>query len=169
MNTKELVLGIRTNRNFEELQAYFSSHPKKLDELVELVINQEAYPISEYGSWILLHHSKYYPEQLRRYYNAFVDLVFNSKNQSVLRNVVNIIQRLGICEYRESELIDRLISFIRDAENKVALHVYSIYVLAQFVQKYPELKSEIQEVIALNNIEKSAAYKIAMRNFDKLT
>ena len=70
-------------------------------------------------------------------------------------------------EDKESELIDRLIYFIQNNDNKVALQVYSMYNLVKFVKKYPELKIELVALIQIYNNERSAAYKGAVRNFLK--
>ena len=59
------------------------------------------------------------------------------------------------------------LGILNDPKNKVALHVYSIYNLIHFVQKYPGLEAEIREVIMHNARGKTAAYKIAIRNFEK--
>jgi len=169
MDNEEIVLKIRGKRNFEELQVYFAKHPKKLEELIQLVTNEEPYPLEEYGSWILVHLCKTQPEQIQPYYNHMVDIAFKSRNQSVMRNVVNVVHHLKITDYRESEYVDLLINFVQDYENKVAVQVYSIYVLAQFVKKYPELKPEILEIIDLHADGKSAAYRSSVRNFLKMT
>lgn len=165
----ELVLSIRQERDFKSKIAHFNSHPADLDRLLEIIYAQEEYPLSEYASWILVHLTKYDPSLVQHHYESLVDLLFESKNQSVLRNITNVLKHLSITEYRESEFIDLLISFIQDANNKVALQVYSMYVLIQFVSIYPELKQEIIEIIELNATQKSAAYKASHRNFLRKT
>jgi len=42
-----------------------------------------------------------------------------------------------------------------------------MYLLAQFIKRYPELKEEISEIIALHSPNKTAAYYSAQRNFLK--
>lgn len=101
------------------------------------------------------------------YYNQLVDTLFNTENQTVLRNVANCLNEIELQEYRESEFIDRLIAFLNNASNKVALHMLAIHLLIKFCAKYPELISEVRQVIHLNAAGKSAAYKVAIRNFEK--
>lgn len=101
------------------------------------------------------------------YYPNLVDVLFKTDDQTVLRNTVNSLTQLEITSYRSVDLIDQLLLFIQDSKNKVALQVYSIYLLIQFCERYPELTPEVREVIELNAQGKSAAYMVAHRNFEK--
>ena len=74
-----------------------------------------------------------------------------------------------LTDYKESDFIDLLISFIQDFENKVAVQVYSIQVLTKFVHQYPELKEEILEVIVLHSENKSPAFSASLRKFLRKT
>ena len=75
---------------------------------------------------------------------------------------------MGIQEYKESEFIDLLFNFILDKSHKVALHVYSMYVLANFIKKYPELKDEFLQTISLNSANTSPAYSAGVRKVQKI-
>ncbi|MCH2232011.1 MAG: hypothetical protein MK105_16870 [Crocinitomicaceae bacterium] len=166
---REKILEVKARRDFTEIQNYFETHPDGIELLVTVLINEEDYPLKEYSSWILVHLCKSHPNLVRPFYDQFVDLLFISQDQTVLRNVVNIISHLKIKNYRESELIDVLISFIQEHRNKVALQVYSMQILALFVLKYPELKKEIVEILDLNDKDKTPAYNSGKRNFMKKT
>ena len=170
MDIREKILEIRTvDRDKQKTIEYFLAHPQQLKELIQLVLELEPYPYKEYGSWILTHLCQSGRFDLQHLYPYFVDLLFITKDQSVLRNVLRSLNFLEISEYRESEFIDLLIRFIQDYSNKVALQVYSIYMLIPFVNKYPELKSEVLETIDFHSKNKTAAYTIARRNFVQST
>lgn len=169
MDIRDKVLEIREGRNFEEFQKYFRENPKAYKKLIELILKEEAYPVPEYASWILTHLCKTDAPNLQPFYAKIVDRLFINENQTVRRNLINVVDHLEITNYRESELIDLLISYINDFENKVAVQVYSIQVLTKFIKKYPELKSEVAEVIELNSENKSPAYSASSRKFYKKT
>jgi len=169
MEIREILLGIRVERNFKAFQKYFKEHPAEYKNLIGLINTKEAYPIPEYASWVLTHLCKTDAKKVQSFYNSIVDQLFITKNQSVRRNLINVIDHLILTDYKESELIDLLISFIQDFENKVAVQVYSMQVLTKFVKKYPELKIEIGEVIDLNSENKSPAYSAASRKFYRKT
>ena len=132
---RDKILEAKAGRDFVKLRKYFDKHPEGIELLVLVVVNEEEYPLKEYGSWILVHLCKSHAVRVRPFYNQFVDHLFKSQDQSVLRNVANIISHLTIEDYRESDLIDLLIGFIQEHSHKVALHVYSMQILALFVLK----------------------------------
>ncbi len=169
MDVIEIVKSLRSERTLEEIQLIFQSKPQLIEKLVCLIENQAQYPLQEYASWILIHICKNQKELVSPYYKRLVACLFVNKNQSTLRNVTNLIHLLYVQPYREGDLMDLLLSFIQDYSNKVALQVYSMRILAQLVNKYPELKPEILEVIELHAENKSAAYHAGKRNFLKLT
>lgn len=92
-----------------------------------------------------------------------------NSNQSVRRNLINVIDQLELSDYKESDFIDVLISYIQDFENKVAVQVYSIQVLTKFVHRDPELKDEILGIIVLHSENKSPAYSASLRRFQRKT
>ena len=169
MDIRSKVLEIRNERNFTVFQAYFRTHPKEISDLVQLINEQEAHPIPEYASWILVHVSKDNPFSIQPFYKLLIELLFLNSNQSVRRNLINVIDQLELSDYKESDFIDVLISYIQDFENKVAVQVYSIQVLTKFVHRYPELKDEILGIIVLHSENKSPAYSASLRRFQRKT
>lgn len=168
MDIKEKILEIRTVFDKAAFVDYFNSRPKEFEEMMNCIFNLDEYPYKEYASWILIHISQSGKIELQSYYPKLVDVLFQTDDQTVLRNVSRSMHQLEVTDYRESEFIDLLIGFIQNYENKVALQVYSMYLLAQFIKRYPELKEEITEIIALHRPNKTAAYFSAERNFHKM-
>ncbi len=169
MSINSIVLEIKDGRKFDSYQSYFKENPNEIEELIILVEKEAPHPLQEYASWILAHLAKSQKDEVKNYYNHFINLLFSNENQSVRRNILNVIQQIGILEFKESEFIDLLISFIQNYENKVATQVYSMQILVQFTLKYPELQTEIQEIIELNAENKSPAYHAGMKNYIRKT
>lgn len=168
MTLKEELLLFHKNRDFKSYTKSLIDEPYKIEKLVEVIFNLEEYPFKEMSSWILTHLAKSNPELIQPYYTKIVDVLFKTENQTVLRNCTNILFHLNSTEYKESKLIDQLIHFIQNNNNKVALQVYSIYFITHFVKKYPKLFDEIKSIIELNSQNKSPAYNVAIRNFKKM-
>lgn len=154
------------SRDLKFCVAYFQQHTNQIAELVDVAVRNEEYPFPEYSSWILTHIAKWDKSVVAPFYNNLIDnILVESDNQTVLRNNLNTIHCLEISDYKESEFIDRLISFIQNGENKVALQVYSIYLLVHFIKKYPDLKIEIVPLVEMYYTDRSPAYKAAVRKF----
>jgi hypothetical protein len=74
-----------------------------------------------------------------------------------------------LTDYRESDFLDALIMHVKSEENKVALRVYGLYKLVAFVERYPEIKPEVDAVIELiQEHPMSPALRVGIRNFDKM-
>jgi hypothetical protein len=169
MTTKDLILKFHQSRDIKFYTNYFIQNPNKIGEIISLIEKKEKYPFSEYGSWILTHISKLEPSLILPFEKQLVDIVLNEvENQSVLRNCTNVLLLIPAISYKESELMDRLISFIKNSENKVALQVYSMYNLVKFVKKYPELKGELILILNMFYNERSVAYKAGVNKFLKI-
>jgi hypothetical protein len=131
--------------------------------LILLSLTYQPYP--EHASWLLVNINRINPSLLVDYQAEMIDRILITENQSVLRNLVNVCHPLPLIDYRESELLERLFSFISDDHNKVALFVYACYKLIQFVQKYPELKPEIEAIFSFKQEPMKPAMRIGIRNF----
>lgn len=143
----------------------FLEDKSNLVKLIETSRSQLAHPYPAYASWMISNISKVKPDLLFEFQDQLVDLVLTSSNQSVLRNSVQTLINLPLPDHREGELLDRLLQFIKDDSNKVALFVYSIYLLAKFTLKYPEIKQEIQAIIGSKPENMKPAMRIGIRNY----
>lgn len=121
-----------------------------------------------HASWLLIHLAKADWTLLASNEHAFIDHFLVSTNQSILRNLLVTLLEFPLTDYREGEVLDALIAHLKNEEDKVALRVYSLYKLAEFVQRYPEIKTEIDAVLELIQVNPmSPAMKVGIRNFEK--
>lgn len=168
MELKEVIHLFKPNRDFQIPLNFLTSNPNELKSLVEMIKTEKEYPYPEYASWILTHFVKIENSSVKPFQNELIDFILSpSSNQTLLRNVVNVLVQLKIDDYKESELLDRLMEFVKDGENKVALQVYSIQLFVQYIQKYPELKDELSSLVDLYAEGRTAAYHASVRDFHK--
>jgi hypothetical protein len=166
MNPRELIDTYRMTHDFTKQAYRLIENPASLTELVDLAVSDLKHPYPEYASWLLVHVAQEKPELVVHFIPSLIDRILVSDSQSVLRNLTNICHKLSLTDYREAEFLDRLIHFIKDDANKPALFVYSLYNLIQFTQKYPELKQEIDEIIALKQSPLKPSIKIAIKKYN---
>jgi hypothetical protein len=165
---KQILNHFRKDRDFDGLTELFTENVELREDLFQIIKNKIEYPYSEHASWILTHFTKVKPTLTQKKSSLLIDILFETDNQSVLRNVLNTLNQLKLSDYRESEFIDLLVNFILDKNNKVALHVYSIQLLIQFVKKYPDLKQEIDQVLSIQVENASPAYYSAVKAYHKI-
>jgi hypothetical protein len=170
MDIIQLIDARQKTRNFTSLASQFVENPQKLEALVKIALSDMNYPYPEYASWLLLHVAKLNATLLEPFLKAIIDRILTCENQSTLRNLVASSTHLTLIEYKEGKFLDRLIAFVKNDENKVALIVYSIYKLIDFTLKYPEIKHEIVEILKIKQENGlSPALKIGIRNYTMRT
>lgn len=170
MDIKELILTHYKSRDFIKQHTYFIENPKKLAELIDLAKSDLNYPFPQYASWWLFHISRSNSSVLLPFQNQLIDCVLENENMSVLRNTLGVLLELPMTEYKEGFLLNRLFHFLQSDTYKVAIHVYSLYLLINFTKKYPEIKQEIVEIIIIKEEQAhTPALKMGIKNYLKAT
>ena len=169
MTVEEALIARIKKPKFTEWHRHFVAHPEQIPDLVDLALGSKKAPMPAHASWLLIHLAKADWTLLASYEHAFIDHFLQSTNQSILRNLLVSLLEFPLKDYRESDFLDSLITHVKNEENKVALRVYSLYKLTEFVQRYPEIKVEIDAVIELiQEHPMSPAMKVGIRNFEKM-
>jgi hypothetical protein len=166
---KELIDKYYKAKNFGSKASLFIESNEKIDELVKVAVSHDQYPYPQYASWLLVHISKSNNELLLPHLPSFIDEFLISKDQTILRNLANLLQASPLSEYKDGQLLDHLLKLINDDSNKVALFVYSLYCLIQFTRKYPEIKKEVLQIIQSKQEPLQPAMRVAIRNYLKST
>ena len=168
MTVEEALIARIKKPKFTEWHRHFVAHPEQIPDLVNLALGSKKAPMPAHASWLLIHLAKADWTLLASYEHAFIDHFLVSTNQSILRNLLVTLLEFPLTDYREGEVLDALIAHLKNEEDKVALRVYSLYKLAEFVQRYPEIKTEIDAVLELIQVNPmSPAMKVGIRNFEK--
>lgn len=170
MTVKAYIQSLRYGQEKVDLTSFFIKNETHSKELIHLALSEEAYPMPEYASWKAVHVQKLKKDIWFPYHVPIVDQILKTKNQTVLRNLLNLLQNHPISTYKEGELIDFLFQNIQNDDFKVAVHVYSIYLLFPFFKVYPELIKELEAILTLKTEKGKVqpALKIAIRNFEKI-
>ena len=154
-------------RDFKKATSFLVHEPELSEQILQLIEQKAEYPFAEHASWLWIHLCKEKPAFAQPFYPRLLDILFETKNESVLRNILNGLFQLEIEAHRESEFVDLLFGFLLNKAHKVALHVYSIYFLMRFVRRYPELKGELQQCVDILLENPTPALTVAARNMKK--
>jgi hypothetical protein len=169
MNVEETLIARVKEPKFTEWHQNFVAHPEQIPDLVDLALGSRKAPLPAHASWLLIHIAKADWILLADYEHAFIDHFLVSTNQSILRNLLVTLLEFPLSDYRESDFLDSLIHHVKNEENKVALRVYSIYKLTEFVQRYPEINVEIDAVLEIIQENPMSPFmKIGIRHFKEI-
>lgn len=165
MDVKVFLDQFKYERDFKKVAQLLKENSGFEIKLLKLVEEKASYPYAEYASWIWTHICKDLPEIAQLYYKNLLNILFETNNETVLRNILAGILNLKKTAFKESEFINLLFQFLSNKSHKVALHVYSIYNLIDFVKKYPELKQELSLCLEILSENSSPALNVAIRKF----
>lgn len=161
-NTEELIVAFRNDRDIPKFVARSLVNEKTIPELIDFTMH-EKYPFPQYSSWILIHVTEKHLEKIQPYHHQLIDTFLMLKDPSAQRNIANCLIKMPFTSYREGELLDRLFDFLLDPNSKVALKVYAMYLIVDFIRIYPELEGELLAILEKNQELESPAYRSGMR------
>lgn len=165
-NTESLILAFRNDRDVSKFVTLSLVDEKTIPELIAFTTH-ETYPFPQYSSWLLIHIAEKHPARILPYHTQLIDQFLILKDPSAQRNITNCLTKLPSTTYREGELLDLLFNQLTDSTSKVAVKVYGMYLIVDFIQKFPELKSEFIAILEINLVHESPAYHAAVRKVMK--
>lgn len=166
---KKSLVAFRKTRDFIAFNSLILEDKEKMRDLMKVSLDYTDINSSYVGSWICTHLLVHDKTRFEKVQGQIIEFLENGRDQGSLRSWMNILSQIEINEAHHGKVIDLCCGFIEDSSNKVALQVYSIYTLASLLLIYPELYAEIDALIELHSINKSAAYHASARNFRKRT
>lgn len=146
---KKLDQGHSKTINAEIVQ-YVGNSEERFQKLLDCVLGDDM-RLSHRASWALGDVSLKYPDMFRKHHRVLIDALKKKQNHNAIRrNIVRTYQFADIPEDYEAELYDICLNFIANAEEKIAVKAFSIRVCERVIEKYPEMKNELLELIKVN-------------------
>jgi len=99
------------------------------------------------AAWVLSDCFEKWPDLLPPYWNQIVPIIISSNVEGVKRGLLKILIIAGVPEKNELEILDYCFEHILKREESVAVKVYSMEILFQLTNKYPDLKTELKATI----------------------
>lgn len=163
--TRELILRIRDNqesRDFKYYAGLVATQESLIPDLLVLCLDTK-YPFPQYSSWLLAHVADKHTALLSRFQPQLIDIVFESTDHAVQRNITGALLNFPRIAYKEGEWLELLFQFLQDPQVKVALKSYSMKLILGFLDDYPELAGELKSIVENGMEEGSPAYRSGAR------
>jgi hypothetical protein len=169
MDFKKEILKDPGVNNAKRLAKYIIDHPKESKELVKLIFDQET-NISMRSAWILSHVCVKEPDIVKPYLNQFLKY-FRGKtpHPGTIRCILNCIEEIDIPEKYCGEIFDFCIGYAKSALMPHAVRAFSITILGNVCEKYPELKPEVDLILnELKTFPQPASIAVRIRDAQKI-
>ena len=147
MNLREEILAKHSREQTNKIISWIGGSQKRFDELVKLFLHDE-YRVVQRAAWPIGIIGQTHPLLLKKHLPTFVSLLRKpGLHNAVRRNITRLLQYISISEKLKGDVMDACFSFICDVQEKAAVKAFSLRILENLAQEYPEILPEITTVI----------------------
>ncbi len=147
MNLREEILAEHSKTQTNKIIQWVGASQKRFDELVQLFLNDE-YRVVQRAAWPIGSIAENEPQLLTKHLPVFVALLRKpGLHNAVRRNITRLLQYIPIPELLKGDVMDICFSFISDVQEKAAVKAFSLTILDQLANEYPEILPEIITVV----------------------
>ena len=147
MNLKEKILSEHTKTNREEIVNWIGSNQTRFDELVKLFLGNDKL-ITQRSGWPLSFAGIAHPEFIPKHLGKLVtNLKQKDLHDAVKRNTIRLLQEISIPKKYQGDVMNICFDFIISPTEKPAIKAFSLTVLENLSEEYPEIKQELKTVI----------------------
>ncbi len=168
MNLKATILEEHSKKQCDAIVEWVGNDQKRFNELFYLFLNSE-YRITQRAAWPLSYCVIKHPGLIK---NNYAELIANLKkprlHDSIKRNAVRLLQAVTIPEKYEGDIMDICFQYLQSPKEAVAVKAFSITVLGNLANKYPEIIPEIKLLIEEQLPAQTAAFKSRAKAFFKM-
>ena len=146
MNLRDTILEKHSKDQMLRIVAYVGNDKRKFDELMQLFFEDE-YRVSQRASWAVSHCIQKNPLFAKKYLPLMLDNLKNPVHDAVVRNTIRILQLVEIPANLHAQVMDICYQLVSTHTTPVAIKAFSITVLSNLSQIYPELKNELKTLM----------------------
>ena len=147
MNLKQKILSEHTKTNREEIVNWIGSNPTRFAELVKLFLGNDKL-ITQRSGWPLSFAGIAHPEFIPKHLGKLVtNLKQEDLHNAVKRNTIRLLQEISIPKKYQGDVMNICFDFIISPTEKPAIKAFSLTVLENLSEEYPEIKQELKTVI----------------------
>jgi len=125
---------------------YVGSSPARMDELMKLFFSKDL-RVCQNASWPMTHIGDKYPKLILPYFEEMLHKLKTPQHDAVLRNTLRIWQQMDIPEKYEGTVYELCFKFLANYDRPPAVRAFSIGILSNLADKFPDLKSELIDLL----------------------
>ena len=142
-----------------KIVAEIIEEPKRIIEIVNLIFDAP-YRITQRAAWPLSVIAEKHPELLLDYLPALVKKLEEKGNHpAVNRNIVRALQYISVPEELEGQVLDNCFNLLNSKDEPLAVRCFSMTVIHNLVEKYPEIKHELASSITAQLPHQTAGFR----------
>ena len=148
MNLRETILAEHSKANCTKIVNWIGSNQQRFDELVKLFLYDKEYRVIQRAGWPLSEVVMKHPLLIKKHLGKILNYVNTTGlHNAVKRNSIRLLQNLKIPRKFHGQVMNLCFDYILDPTEKIAVKAFSLTVLRNLSQLYPEIKQELKTII----------------------
>jgi len=159
MNLEKEILKKQSRLQCKKIIKWTGSSTLRFRQLIELFFKGD-YRLTQHAAWPMSYCIQNHPALAKPYFKKFLDRLTDSHaHPAVRRNIVRLLQFVEIPERYHGKLMDLCFQFISNPEEAIAVKAFSLAILSNLSDLYPEILPEIKVIIEARWETESPAFK----------
>lgn len=147
MDIRAAILEEHSKEQVDKIAAWIGRKPDRFAQLVEVFLHSE-YRVVQWSAWVLSMSVEKHPELIIPHIDRIVARMHDEGiHVAVKRNVLRILQHIEIPEHLHGEVMNTCFDFLADPKEANAVRVFSMTVLDNLSNIYPEIGQELVSII----------------------
>lgn len=165
MDLRETILAEHSKANCDKIVKWVGHSQTRFDELFNLFLKSE-YRVTQRAAWPLSYCVINYPQLIAKNFSKLVkNLHKPGIHDSIKRNTVRLLQHIDIPKKFQGEIMNICFDYISSNEEPVAVKAFSLSILQNLAEEYPEIKKEIKLIIEERWQHETAAFRSRAKKF----
>ena len=167
MDLRQTILAEHSKANCNKIVKWVGNSQKRFAELFNLFLNSE-YRVNQRAAWPLSYCVIDHPELISPHLAKLVKNLHNPGiHDSIKRNTVRLLQYIDIPKKFHGEIMDICLRYISSPGEPAAIKAFSLSILQNLSQQYPEIKNEVKLIIEERWPYETAAFHSRAKKFMK--
>ncbi|MEZ4830041.1 MAG: hypothetical protein R3C61_27725 [Bacteroidia bacterium] len=158
MNLREEIGKENSKENTVRIAQYIGNDPQRIAEMMDVFL-EGSFVESQRAAWVFSYVAEQNPGQMIPYLPLMLRNLENPVHDAVIRSTIRFMQDIKIPEDIIGEVADRCYAYLQSPQVPVAIRVFSMTVLYNISNTWPELKQELILMIEAHMDYGSAGFK----------
>ena len=165
MNLEKELLKPQSLVQCNRIIKYIGNDKSRFADLMKLFFKR-GYRLTQHAAWPMSYCIRQFPVLAKPYYKKFIDQLSDTNaHPAARRNIVRLLQFVEIPKRLHGKLMDICFQFINNPEEAIAVKAFSLTILSNLAEIYPEIIPEIKTVIESRLEFETPAFRSRARKF----
>lgn len=137
---------------------WVGDNPERIKELVNILCQPDQH-IAQRAAWVVGDLASLNPGLFHPHFSKLVPLLRKNVHDAVRRNVLRVFMAAPCPKRWQGRVAEACFALLEDANQPVAVRVFAMDSIGMICNDFPELKSELREVILRHWEFASAAFR----------